>query len=529
MNTLLDKGAGVIYNTGSFTGLSANATASHLHKAAAGSNGPVAVGLTITTGVTAGVISGSANVTSQQIADIEAGLYYCNVHSSSFPGGEIRGQLAAMPIPQTVYFAAIMSAAQEVPSNASLGTGVTIVQYDLGTNRLILNSDFQKLGSQITATHIHNAAAGVNGGVMSALTFSGTTSGSITGTPTLTDAQEAELLAGRCYINVHSTNFPGGEIRGQLNMTTLGNSFFATVPIDATQEVPTNASTGTGTAFVLNDKGGAALYVTGSFTGLAANATNGHIHKAAAGANGAVVVPFTIVTGATSGVFSAAANMSTQQQSDLDNGLYYVNVHSSLYPGGEIRGQIFTNGYVALPVKLISFNGFKNRQNVSLRWETANQVNLKQFAVEELNPAANAWVKKSVVSANTASLGQLYTTEDVPAFGGEMVYYRLKMEDIDGHVSYSSIVRINFKTGSVQLVINANPVQNNKLKFLVAGQKEPTKAEAVLVDFSGRVMRRSMITTGNQTEWDISNLAKGMYKLVVTVNNNKLESGFLKE
>jgi len=50
-----------------------------------------------TTGTTSGTLSGNAVLGAQQVSDLQAGLYYENVHSSSFASGEIRGQLDLTP------------------------------------------------------------------------------------------------------------------------------------------------------------------------------------------------------------------------------------------------------------------------------------------------------------------------------------------------------------------------------------------------------------------------------------------------
>lgn len=78
-----------------FSNLSANSTAGHIHgPAAAGTNGPVLFDMTPPTGVTSGSsVDKVFSVTPTQVADLKAGLWYFNVHSTANPGGEIRGQI----------------------------------------------------------------------------------------------------------------------------------------------------------------------------------------------------------------------------------------------------------------------------------------------------------------------------------------------------------------------------------------------------------------------------------------------------
>lgn len=88
----------------SFTGLSGNATAAHIHCCVATSaNGPVVIPFTGFPSATSGTYSNTFNgVSAANIAGINAGLAYINIHNQTFPGGEIRGDIVATPEPATV-------------------------------------------------------------------------------------------------------------------------------------------------------------------------------------------------------------------------------------------------------------------------------------------------------------------------------------------------------------------------------------------------------------------------------------------
>lgn len=83
-----------------FSGLSSNATASHFHgPALPGFNGPVVLTLTIPA-ATSGTLFNSFVLTNDQKANFLAGLFYINIHNATFPGGEIRAQIIAVPAPE---------------------------------------------------------------------------------------------------------------------------------------------------------------------------------------------------------------------------------------------------------------------------------------------------------------------------------------------------------------------------------------------------------------------------------------------
>lgn len=108
------------------------------------------------------------------------------------------------------------------------------------------------------------------------------------------------------------------------------------VLLDGKQEVPpvATAATGSGTVTVLMDRS-----VSGSVTTTGVAATAAHIHLAAPGANGPVIVPLN-KTGENVWSVPPLIRLNDAQYEAFKLGNLYVNVHSAANPGGEIRGQI---------------------------------------------------------------------------------------------------------------------------------------------------------------------------------------------
>jgi hypothetical protein len=115
-------------------------------------------------------------------------------------------------------FIAHLDAAQEVPATPSTGNGVCVVTLNAAETSIGVNCTFTGLTSNLQADHIHaNAAPGVNAGILFGFNVTGGTSGTFTAGPfAVTPAQVANMRSHLWYINLHSVNFPGGEIRGQL-------------------------------------------------------------------------------------------------------------------------------------------------------------------------------------------------------------------------------------------------------------------------------------------------------------------------
>ena len=112
-------------------------------------------------------------------------------------------------------FKATLDGKSEVPATTSAGTGTADIDYDPATKKLSWKLTYTGLSGPATAAHFHGPAeVGKNAGVEVAIP--GATSSPAEGSATLTDAQAADLTAGKLYVNVHTAANPTGEIRGQV-------------------------------------------------------------------------------------------------------------------------------------------------------------------------------------------------------------------------------------------------------------------------------------------------------------------------
>src|SRR5215213_2911236 len=116
-------------------------------------------------------------------------------------------------------FTAYLTGAQEVPPVATTATGYARIVVNESTGALTFTVVFNGLTSNQQASHIHAPAAiGATVGVAINFGAVGGTSGTISGSTTITPTQLAQLRQHLGYVNVHSMNFTGGEIRGQLGV-----------------------------------------------------------------------------------------------------------------------------------------------------------------------------------------------------------------------------------------------------------------------------------------------------------------------
>ncbi|MEP1940068.1 MAG: CHRD domain-containing protein [Balneola sp.] len=337
---------------GSFEGLSSAYQASHLHTAMAGSAGDVAVSLiaTVDTDGLGGTYTTADNtftLTTEQVAALETRGVYVNIHSENFAAGELRGQLA----PQAdVVFRTNLSGAQEVPVAKTSASGALI--FELNGDSLFVSGSFSGLSSNYAASLLHTAMAGSAGDVAVALTAqvdANNTSAVYLASDNrfeLTTDQKNALMNRGIYANIHSANFAAGELRGQVTPPVTA-SFFAT--LSGSAEVPSISSDAAG-AVVVELTTDDSLVVTGTFANLTGNfdasvAGGSHLHAGHAGTAGMVdiLINADVDLDLKGGAYLASDNKfavdASQIQTLMDRG-YYVNIHTTVFAAGELRGQV---------------------------------------------------------------------------------------------------------------------------------------------------------------------------------------------
>src|SRR3954453_20237033 len=98
---------------------------------------------------------------------------------------------------------ATLDSKSEVPPNTSADTGTADIDYDATSKKLSLKLTYSGLSGPATAAHFHGPAEpGKNAGV--AVAIPNATSSPAEGSATLTDAQAADLITGKYYVNVHT-------------------------------------------------------------------------------------------------------------------------------------------------------------------------------------------------------------------------------------------------------------------------------------------------------------------------------------
>ncbi|MGH7016880.1 MAG: CHRD domain-containing protein [Caulobacteraceae bacterium] len=123
--------------------------------------------------------------------------------------------LAGSAAAATLHFHANLTAAQETPPTSSQGTGSATIDLNTADRTLSWKLTYQGLSGPATAAHFHGPAKpGKAAGVQVPITKP--LDSPIKGSAKITPSQEKQLRAGDWYVNIHTAQNPGGEIRGQV-------------------------------------------------------------------------------------------------------------------------------------------------------------------------------------------------------------------------------------------------------------------------------------------------------------------------
>jgi hypothetical protein len=270
--------------------------------------------------------------------------------------------VALMVVPGTaraeeMSFVATLTGDNEVPAAATGATGVAHVVVDTDTNKLRFEVHVFDFTNTLVASHIHRGPAGVNGPVI--YPFTPPTVQPLSGELAFNPADLADLMTGNMYVNVHSNVFPGGELRGQLEAGSFrGISIAFNQPMSPENEVPPHSELDAGARSVVTldlklmgnrvVAGWTAFEVTYRFS-TSALFQGLHVHKAPAGVNGPIVIDSTLRPTADAdgrGNFTfrvpagRAAVLAIFEGILSDPSQFYINLHTSVFPGGAVRGQL---------------------------------------------------------------------------------------------------------------------------------------------------------------------------------------------
>jgi hypothetical protein len=238
-----------------------------------------------------------------------------------------------------VGLSATLTGEAETPAGDPVATGTATVRLRLGQGQACFTLDANNLPSAAAAAHIHTGAAGAVGGIVVPLKTPDA-NGASSGCVVAARAIVKQILAApaRFYANVHTSGFPGGAIRGQLDAS--GSAGLVIVKsMSGTVERPAGDPDGTGTSVIrIRDDNQLCYRIT--VQNIVLPATGAHIHRGPSTASGPIVVPFTApgTSGTSTGCTTPDAALVADIKANPAN--FYTNVHNSDFPAGAVRAQL---------------------------------------------------------------------------------------------------------------------------------------------------------------------------------------------
>ena len=190
-------------------------TAAHIHKGNLGVAGGVVVDLS--KGISGHSISGdSVVVTKDLLSDFLSGSLYFNVHSPTYPAGEVRGQIYR--IARDGYSYDLCPQQQTPPvTNAGNASGSGMFAFNRDYDEAHMMVVASELSTPFQSAHIHNGPIGSSGPVVFDFGDKWLKNGAFFYyTDAFTASLANQIQSGTSYVNVHTTKNPNGEIRGQI-------------------------------------------------------------------------------------------------------------------------------------------------------------------------------------------------------------------------------------------------------------------------------------------------------------------------
>jgi hypothetical protein len=177
------------------------------------------------------------------------------------------------------------------------------------------------------------------------------------------------------------------------------------------------------------------------------------------------------------------------------------------------------------PIKLLSFEGNRKQELITLKWTTGQEYDVEKF---ELEASENGQVFKTVATANPTNTNSIQNY--VSTFNDfSNNYFRLKEVAINGDLSFSKVVYLPFDKKANLLVV---PTAAQQQANLLLQNFDAGNYQATIVDATGRVVKnwRLQVTTSNQALPLLNNnmLAAGTYSIVLSNGNNSWKTRFIK-
>lgn len=230
-------------------------------------------------------------------------------------------------------------------------------------------------------------------------------------------------------------------------------------------------------------------------------------------------------------VVNGATNCASEVRSYVSG--WTVNAEGNAVAWDETGAAIYASlgcNILPLPVKLVSFTAVGSGNNSNIAWQTAGEVNAKSFELERSSNGTSFTTIASIPATGQSSEAKRYTYIDASIPSGT-VYYRLKMIDKDGSITYSPVAKVtNGKNGFALTNLYPKPAVS-QLTLTWTASSAGTSIVTVY-DLTGKTLFSKQMPTAtgmNNTQLPVSKLPKGQYILKLTKDGETAVTQFSKQ
>ncbi len=191
---------------------------------------------------------------------------------------------------------------------------------------------------------------------------------------------------------------------------------------------------------------------------------------------------------------------------------YRVAVQNGACIAYSPENSVFVTQAIPQPVELLHFTGKPIGRTVELTWSTASEADNEGFTIERSSDGIE-WKQLAFLPGHgTTTEFHAYTyTDKLPVQGAN--YYRLSQRDFNGKTEYFKVVAVSITTLAAPFQIYPNPAKE-QITVISTGEGATSLR---LFDVFGRLCMSSTLS-GNEEVFSLSNLAAGVYQVVLTQN-----------
>lgn len=296
-----------------------------------------------------------------------------------------------------------------------------------------------------------------------------------------------------------------------------GQTYFVTVAVSAPDATSAPAAFGFSSVFLDDTEApmGGSAQLAGTFSGFdantqASNGNNGRLYIEHNGRNPSGVWNFSWT--------APAAGFGDVKIYSVGNAVN-SNFSTSGDSGSSASTVITLQEDNTLPLTLDNFSASAEKSTVTLNWLTSNEENTSHFEIERSTDGQRFSFLDEIRAKGSIGLVSEYSIVDRQAPAGQQ-FYRLKMVDLDGSFTYSSVVTVDIET---EVLVNVYPNPTADRITITPQNNELTGVR--LLDGTGRVLRPAM----QAGEHDLSMLRPGIYLLEITTNGTRTVKQIVKQ